>query len=420
MYPGIENKSRFTKGVDKYLLMIYAALVFIGWLAIYSSTYDALAEVRTFDLTDFYGRQLLWILVSAVVGVIILLIDSNIFQTYAGIIYIVCMGLILLVVFFGADINGAKSWIRIGSFTFQPIELAKFATALMLAKFFSQGKTSLERRTQWFFAFGLILIPAAIAILQKDTGSALVFFSFIILFYREGFSTGLILLGILAIFVFVITIKFNELYAIACLTVLLIVACVFNNGNTKKIIRNFVVYGSFALFVFAVNFAYTQILQPHQRQRIDTIFGKSVDPKGADFNLNQSKIAIGSGGFFGKGYLHGTQTKLNFVPEQRTDFIFCSIGEEFGFLGSIILIGLYLTMVIRIIVLSEKARTDFTRIYGYGVASIIFFHLFINIGMTIGLIPVIGIPLPLVSYGGSSMLGFTLLIFTFLKLSAEY
>ncbi len=287
----------------------------------------------------------------------------------------------------------------------------------MLAKFFCEGKTTSEKKNIWLFSFIIILVPAAIAILQKDTGSALVFFSFIILFYREGMNENVVLFGASLILVFVLTICLNELYTIAIITVGFIVAWIINRNQKKKIIRNILVYVLLIGFVFAVNFAYNSILQSHQRQRIDTILGQSIDPKGADFNLNQSKIAIGSGGFFGKGYLNGTQTKLNFVPEQSTDFIFCGIGEEWGFVGSLVIIALFMALIIRIIILSERHRNVFTRIYGYGVASIIFFHLLINIGMTIGLVPVIGIPLPYISYGGSSILGFTILLFVFIKLN---
>lgn len=416
---GIESRSKSSKGPDRYLLLIYVALVVIGWLAIYSASYDGLSEISTFDFSQSYGRQLIWIILSGIFAISILLIDTKIIQSYAYHVYLFCMLLIFSVVFLGTEISGAKAWIRIGSFSIQPIEFAKFATALALAKFFSEGKTASERRKLWISAFILILIPSGIAILQKDTGSALVFFSFIILFYREGFSTHALLFGILAIVLFIFTICFNELYTLAFLLVLLIVACIFFNGNKKNIIRSFIVFASMVTFVFAVNIVYNNVLQDHQRQRIDTIFGKSADPKGADFNLNQSKIAIGSGGFFGKGYLKGTQTKLNFVPEQSTDFIFCSIGEEFGFIGSLIVIGLFISLIIRVILLAEKSRNEFARIYGYGVASVFFFHLVINIGMTIGLVPVIGIPLPFISYGGSALWGFTILLFIFIKLSAE-
>lgn len=406
-------------GVDPYLIIIYLALVFIGWLTIFSSSYTPDTPFNLLNMSAPYGRQFLWILISCAFAIGILLLDSRFLKNHAYHIYLFFTALILLVVFVGTEISGAKAWIKFGSFSIQPIEFSKFATALALAKFFNEGKTVKEKQNIWLLAFSIILIPAGIAILQKDTGSALVFFSFIIMFYREGFSGKLMFLGLLLIATCVLTLYSNELYTIAFLVVVLVLSFFANHGDKRKLIRNMCVFFGFVMIVFAVNFAYTHILQPHQRQRIDTIFGKSADPKGADFNLNQSKIAIGSGGFAGKGYLKGTQTKLNFVPEQSTDFIFCGIGEEWGFIGSLFLISLFLALIIRVIILSERHKSTFVRVYGYGVASIIFFHLIINIGMTIGLIPVIGIPLPFISYGGSSLWGFTLLLFIFIKLNAE-
>lgn len=414
-----DSQAVTSKGIDTHLILIYVALVIIGWLSIYSSSYDPQAEFTLFNLDQNYGRQLIWIIVSAAFAIAILVVEGKFFYNNAYIIYLIFMLLILSVLFLGTEISGAKAWIKIGSFSIQPIEFAKFATALALAKFFNEGKTDSERRNIWLIAFIFILVPAGIAILQKDTGSALVFFSLIIMFYREGFSGWLMLLGLLIIVTFVFTLMWNELYTIAFLLVLLCISCFFIRGNKMKLLRNVGIFLGFVMLVFAVNVAYTKVLQPHQRQRIDTIFGKSIDPKGADFNLNQSKIAIGSGGFTGKGYLNGTQTKLNFVPEQTTDFIFCGIGEEWGFIGSIAIFTLFMALILRIIFLAERHKSTFVRVYGYGVASIIFFHLVINIGMTIGLVPVIGIPLPFISYGGSSLWGFTLLLFIFIKINAE-
>lgn len=414
-----DSQAVTSKGIDTHLILIYVALVIIGWLSIYSSSYDPQAEFTLFNLDHNYGRQLIWIIVSAAFAIAILVVEGKFFYNNAYIIYLIFMLLILSVLFLGTEISGAKAWIKIGSFSIQPIEFAKFATALALAKFFNEGKTDSERRNIWLIAFIFILVPAGIAILQKDTGSALVFFSLIIMFYREGFSGWLMLLGLLIIVTFVFTLMWNELYTIAFLLVLLCISCFFIRGNKMKLLRNVGIFLGFVMLVFAVNVAYTKVLQPHQRQRIDTIFGKSIDPKGADFNLNQSKIAIGSGGFAGKGYLNGTQTKLNFVPEQTTDFIFCGIGEEWGFIGSIAIFTLFMALILRIIFLAERHKSTFVRVYGYGVASIIFFHLVINIGMTIGLVPVIGIPLPFISYGGSSLWGFTLLLFIFIKINAE-
>jgi rod shape determining protein RodA len=256
-----------------------------------------------------------------------------------------------------------------------------------------------------------------VALLQHDAGSALVFFSFIILFYREGLSAEFLVLGIIAAILAYISLKFNELYSIALITVVFIVFMFINRTEKKKIRRNVIVYLASIVFVFSVYFLYDHGLEPHQKSRIDTILGKTSDPLGADFNLNQSKIAIGSGGFFGKGYLHGTQTKLNFVPEQSTDFIFCAIGEEWGFFGTLVVFGLFGALIFRILKLSEKQRNPFVRYYGYGIAGIFAIHFFINIGMTIGVLPIIGIPLPFISYGGSSLWAFTTMLFCFIKLN---
>jgi rod shape determining protein RodA len=323
----------------------------------------------------------------------------------------------ILVFFVGTEINGALAWIKIGNFSIQPTEFAKFTTALALAKFFNEGKTNKEKKFLWVNAFLFILIPILIILAQKDTGSALVFLSFVILFYREGLTGWILLIGVFAVAITIFTLFKNEIYSIIILTNLLALFLFLHRRNSTLIKRDIVLYVIGVLFVLFTNIGYQHVLQDHQRMRIDTLLGKVKDPLGADFNSNQSKIAIGSGGFWGKGYLNGTQTKLDYVPEQSTDFIFCAIGEEWGFVGSFIVISLYTLMIIRIIVLSEKNRNQFVRCYGYGIAGVIFFHFFINIGMTIGLLPIIGIPLPFISYGGSSLWAFTILLFIFVKLN---
>lgn len=412
----LSYKQESTKGFDGRLILYYSLLVIIGWLTIFSTSYNPSAS-QGFSFSLPYVRQLLWIGTSIVLAVVILLLDSRIIQHYSYHFYILCLLLVISTFFLGSEINGAKVWIKIGAFSIQPSEFMKLATALALAKFFNEGKTLGEKRSIWFIAFGIILTPAFIILLQKDTGSALVFFSFIVLFYREGMSGIIFIIGAIAVFLFVFTLLTNEIYAIALLTVILIIAWIIDRKDKKKIIRNIIIYAIAIVFIGAVNIGYNKILQPHQRQRIDTILGKTSDPKGADFNLIQSKIAIGSGGFFGKGYLNGTQTKLNFVPEQSTDFIFCAIGEEWGFVGSCALGALFLSLVIRILRLAEKNRNPYARYYGYGIAGIIAFHFFINIGMTVGLVPIIGIPLPFISYGGSSLWAFTAMLFIYIKLN---
>ena len=415
--PKLDPYNKMSKGFDVRLICYYLALVIIGWITIYSTCHIPDGSTPIFDFGQPYSKQMLWIGTSIVLATVILLIDSGIIQHYAYFFYLFCLLLMILVIFIGAEINGAKSWIKIGSFSLQPTEFMKVATALAMAKFMQEGKTANQRRYVWLAQIALITIPILVALLQHDAGSALVFFSFIILFYREGLSAEFLVLGIIAAILAYITLKFNEIYSIALITVVFIVFMILNRTEKKKIRRNVIVYLASIVFVFSVYFLYDHGLEPHQRSRIDTILGKTSDPLGADFNLNQSKIAIGSGGFFGKGYLHGTQTKLNFVPEQSTDFIFCAIGEEWGFFGTLVVFGLFGALIFRILKLSEKQRNPFVRYYGYGIAGIFAIHFFINIGMTIGLLPIIGIPLPFISYGGSSLWAFTMMLFCFIKLN---
>ena len=324
----IENRSRSSKGFDVQLIVYYLLLISIGWLTIYSSASNHITQESFFSFNNVYTKQLLFIGTSLIIGFVILLIDSRLYVHYAMYIYFFTLLLMILVLFIGTDINGAHAWIKIGSFSIQPTEFVKFATALALAKFFNEGKTSSEKRFLWVNAFLFILVPIVIILLQKDTGSALIFFSFIILFYREGLTGWILLLGAIAVGISLFTLFLNEIYAIALLTTVFLVFWFFHKKDKKKMIRNVILYVASIIFVFGVNLAYQFVLQDHQRMRIDTLIGKVEDPLGADFNVNQSKIAIGSGGFWGKGYLNGTQTKLNYVPEQSTDFIFCGIGEE--------------------------------------------------------------------------------------------
>ena len=415
--PKLDPYNKMSKGFDVRLICYYLALVIIGWITIYSTCYIPDGSTPIFDFGQPYSKQMLWIGTSIVLATVILLIDSGIIQHYAYFFYLFCLLLMILVIFIGAEINGAKSWIKIGSFSLQPTEFMKVATALAMAKFMQEGKTANQRRYVWVAQIALITIPILVALLQHDAGSALVFFSFILLFYREGLSAEFLVLGIIAAILAYITLKWNETYSIALITVVFIAFMILNRTQKKKMRRNIIVYLASIVFVFSVYFLYEHGLEPHQKQRIDTILGKTSDPLGADFNLNQSKIAIGSGGFFGKGYLHGTQTKLNFVPEQSTDFIFCAIGEEWGFFGTLVVFGLFGALIFRILKLSEKQRNPFVHYYGYGIAGIFAFHFFINIGMTIGVLPIIGIPLPFISYGGSSLWAFTMMLFCFIKLN---
>ena len=414
----MNNQRSLFFNVDWFVILTYIGLCMIGWFNIHAAVYDPL-NPNILDLDTNYGKQLIFIISAIIIGFAILLLDSKFFTTFSPIFYGITIILLILVLLIGRNVGGNQAWIPIGSFRLQPSEFAKFATCLLLARYLSSGTIKVQDiRTQLVAAF-IILIPTVLILLQPDAGSALTFSSLILLLYREGLSGYFLAIEGLSILLFVLTVLYDKYIVLAG-----IIVCAgiifYNYRKSKKRIKvtGFGVLFSI-LFIFSVDYAYNQILKPHQRNRIDVILGKVDDPRGIGYNLNQSKIAIGSGGIWGKGYLQGTQTKYNFVPEQSTDFIFCTIGEEWGFIGCFFVIGLYLFLLIRIINIAERQRSSFARIYGYGVASILFFHIFINIGMTIGLIPVIGIPLPFLSYGGSSLWSFTILLFILLKFDSN-
>jgi len=412
------NQRSIFFNVDWITILIYLALCTIGWFNIHAAVYDPM-NPSIVDMDTNYGKQLLFIVSGLLLGVVILLMDGKFFSTASPIFYGVTLLLLVLVLVVGRNVGGNQAWIPIGSFRLQPSEFAKFSTCLLLARYLSSTNMKLSD-IQTLVVCGLILlIPMGLIMLQPDTGSALTFTSLIFVLYREGMSGYFLVIGALLITLFILSLIVNKLL----LTILLIIAAaliIYFSKKTRKFIT-MISAGTVVsvAFIFCVDFAYNNVLQSHQRNRIDVILGKINDPRGQGYNLNQSKIAIGSGGLYGKGYLQGTQTKYDFVPEQSTDFIFCTVGEEWGFIGSLVVVGLYLTLLIRIINLAERQRSSFSRIYGYGVASILFFHFFINIGMTIGLVPVIGIPLPFLSYGGSSLWSFTILLFIMLKLDAN-
>jgi rod shape determining protein RodA len=414
----MNNQRSLFFNVDWFVILTYIVLCMIGWFNIHAAVYDPL-NPTILDLDTNYGKQLIFIISAIIIGFAILLLDSKFFTTFSPIFYAITIILLILVLIIGRNVGGNQAWIPIGSFRLQPSEFAKFATCLLLARYLSSGTIKVQEiRTQLVAAF-IILLPTVLILLQPDAGSALTFSSLILLLYREGLSGYFLAIEGLSILLFVLTVLYNKLIVLAGIIVVAGIIFYYYRKSKKMItVTGFGVLFSI-LFIFSVDYAYNQILKPHQRNRIDLILGKVDDPRGIGYNLNQSKIAIGSGGIFGKGYLQGTQTKYNFVPEQSTDFIFCTVGEEWGFIGCLFVIGLYLFLLIRIINIAERQRSSFARIYGYGVASILFFHVFINIGMTIGLIPVIGIPLPFLSYGGSSLWSFTILLFILLKFDSN-
>ena len=407
--------------IDWVTVLIYFALVIIGWFSIFSAKYDEL-HPSIFDMSQVYGKQLIWIGASLLVGFVILLIDAKFFNAFSLWIYIFFLVSLLAVLVYGKATKGATSWIDLGGgIKFQPSEFAKMATALALAGYLDRLDVDLQKRKDQIIAATIVLVPMALVLAQNDTGSAIVFVSFIFVLYREGFPGAgwLMVAGVAAILLFVFTLVWSQKVMYIILGVLLVLTLTFYIVTKKKgIVRMLAVFAIAFTFVFSVDYAFNKVLQEHQRNRILVLLGQLDDPKGVGYNVHQSKIAIGSGGFAGKGFLQGTQTKYDFVPEQHTDFIFCTVGEEGGFLGTATVMLLYLGLLLRIIILAERQRSTFSRVYGYAIAGILFVHIAINIGMTIGLLPVIGIPLPFLSYGGSSMLAFTIMLAIFVKQDA--
>ncbi len=403
-----EEKSIF-QYIDKPTILLYALLTLIGWIAIYSAVYNE-EHQSIFDLSQEYGKQLLWIGLSYLLLTIILALDFRIFEGISPFVYLISLVMGGLVLVLGREVNGARAWFEIGSFRLQPAEFMKLGTCLMVAYYFSNTDVAISKIKSKIIVGMLLLVPVALIFLQHDTGSALVYASFIFVLYREGLSVNYLVFGGLAILVVVLTLIFNEWATSISVAVLLAIYVFLSRKKWRSFLQGMLVAGPALALIFSVNYAFENILETHQRQRINVLLGKVEDYKGAGYNVHQSLIAIGSGGFFGKGFLQGTQTKFDFVPEQSTDFIFCTIGEEYGFWGSSLLLTLYALLLIRIIQMAERQTSRFGRVYGYGVASILFFHVFVNIGMAIGLLPVIGIPLPFISYGGSSMFSFTILL----------
>ena len=401
-------------------ILLYLGIVLFGWLNIYAACYDE-AHASVFDFSRQHGKQILWMASAFLIAVCILLIHPRVFSNGSYIIYGIVLLLLVATLFIGTVTNGGQSWIDFGAFKFQPSEFAKFATALALSKYISAIDIDLTLlRTRATLAL-MVLVPAGLILLQHDTGSALVFLAFLLPFFREGLSHYILLIGLLAIILFVSALLINKYLLMG----ILLAICLFYLfvWLSKRTSRNYWHTAAFfivcCLFTLSVEFTFEHVLETHQRNRIYVLLGKVEDPRGVGYNVDQAKIAIGSGGLVGKGFLNGTITKANFVPEQETDFIFCTVGEEWGFIGCLILIAAYVLLLIRLITMAERQRSTFSRFYGYCVASILFFHFAINIGMVLGLVPVIGIPLPFFSYGGSSLIAFTILLCIFIRQDAD-
>ena len=412
------NRESIFNNLDWPTVLIWLVLMTMGWLNIFAAVYDPLDHLSIFDLGINSGKQLLWIGTSIILAIFVLAIDYKFYDSAAYLIYGAVMALLVVVLAVGKTVAGSKSWLGIGSFGIQPSEFAKLATALALAKYISNPSIRLDNLREVANAGGILALPAVLILLQNDTGSTLVFSAFVIVLYREGLPGIIPMAGLLVVALFILTLLVPQLYLLilfAFLAVGIWFMIPHTVRNTGLVIGGLV----FSVAVVSgVDFFVKDVLQPHQQDRIQALINPEADPLGFGWNVTQSKIAIGSGGFLGKGFLEGTQTKFDFVPEQSTDFIFCTIGEEHGWVGSLVVVGLFVLLLFRILDISERQKTRFGRIYGYGVASILFFHMLVNIGMTIGLFPVIGIPLPFFSYGGSSLWSFTILLFILLRIDS--
>jgi rod shape determining protein RodA len=412
------KNQRVGSSIDWITVLLYIALVIMGWMTIYSASLP-LEETSLFDLSQIYGRQMLFIGLTIPIIFIILFTDAKLFERFSFVFYGVGIILLLGLFAFGKTIKGQTNWYQFGGFGFQPSEFVKTATALLLAKFLSYSQINLKYTKHQLMGLAIIGLPIFLILLQPDAGSAMIFISLIFVLNREGLPSWYFISGIVAVGLFFFSLIIPPTYLISIVLVIMIIHYVFN----RKITRNPVVYGLIYIvivaFSFSVSFVYNTVLEPHQKDRINVLIGDDVDMKKEGYNLDQSMIAIGSGGFFGKGYLEGTQTKGGFVPEQHTDYIFTTVGEEWGFIGSTLVIALFVTLFLRIIYLAENQKTKFSRVYGYCVATYLFMHFFVNIAMLIKLFPTIGVPLPFFSYGGSSLWAFTILLFIFIKLDAN-
>lgn len=477
-----DNSKSVFRSIDWITICIYIALLIFGWFSICGACYDY-DNPNLFSLSTRSGMQVIWIGTSFLLGLVLLLTDDRLFDMFSYLIYIAIIGLLLVTIFIAPDTKGSHSWLKFGGFSIQPAEFAKFATALAVAKLMSAYGFSLSHRNDFLKAAGLVLLPMVLIVAQRETGSALVYLAFFLMFYREGMPGSVLFIGLAAVVYFVVGVRFDPVHLLDTPTSVgefsvLLMILLFTGGMTrvygqkKPYSKRIFIYGlgataiaiGFSFFVIPVDITWVQlgivigliaylcivavkerfpryfyialfalgsvtffysadfvlnnVLEAHQQVRIKVLLGLEDDPSGAGYNVNQSKIAIGSGGLQGKGFLNGTQTKLKYVPEQETDFIFCTVGEEEGFFGSASVLTLFLCLILRLIHVSERQTTTFGRVYGYSVVSIFLFHVFINVGMVLGLTPVIGIPLPFFSYGGSSLWGFTLLLFIFLRIDA--
>ncbi len=415
----MKNQS-VSNNLDWISVVIFITLVVLGWMNIYSSSLSLSAgDTSIFDISQVYGKQMLFIILTIPIIFVVLFADSKFYEKYASVIFAVSLLSLAGLFLFGKTIAGQRCWYGIGSFTLQPSEFAKAATALALAKFLSDVQVNLNNVSDQLKALSIIFLPVILILPQPDPGSALIYTVFFFVLYREGMPGWYLGVGFVAIILFILALLLPPIYIILIAAIIL----AFVYFKSRIINRSILLSGLILLviggFVFSVDYVFTNVFKQHHRDRFNILLGKAVDMKGIGYNTNQSEIAIGSGGFFGKGYLEGTQTKGGFVPAQHTDYIITTVGEEWGFFGSVIVISLFLGLILRILYLAERQKTKFSRVYGYCVAGVLFIHTFVNIAMVLGVFPTIGVPLPFFSYGGSGLWGFTILLFIFLKMDAN-
>ncbi|MDI9309531.1 MAG: rod shape-determining protein RodA [Limnohabitans sp.] len=404
--------------IDWVSVLIYTALVVIGWMNIYSSDLKPDSDY-IFDLTQNYGKQLFFIGFTILLIIIVLTLEGKFYERFSSVIFGASLVLLAGLFVAGKTIAGQRCWYAIGTFTLQPSEFAKAATALALAKFLSDPQINLKKVNHQILALLVIGLPILLILPQPDPGSALIFISLIFVLHREGLSSWYLWTGAFAIVLFVMALLLKPQYVILIIFIGIVLQYLKSRRKYRNIVGSAIVFILMSGFSLSVNYVFENVFKQHHRDRFNILLGKEVDMGGIGYNTNQAKIAIGSGGWVGKGYLEGTQTKGNFVPEQHTDYIFTTVGEEWGFAGTSVIVLLFVGLMLRILYLAENQKTKFSRIYGYGVVSILFTHFFVNIAMVIGIFPTIGVPLPFLSYGGSSLWGFTILLFVFLKMDAN-
>ncbi len=415
----MRNQS-ITNHIDWISVVLFITLVIMGWLNIYSSSLSSVTgDGSLFDLSQFYGKQLLYIALTVPLILVILFVEGKFYEKYASVIYIISVLSIAGLFVFGKSVKGQANWYSFGSFGIQPSEFAKAATALALAKYLSDVQVNLRILKDQIIALAIVFFPVLLIAIH-DPGSALIYMIFFVVLYREGLPGWYLFTGFSAILLFILMLITNNPFIVIGISAVVLVINYFRSRLIdRNIIASSIILVLITIFSFSVSFVFNNVFKQHHRDRFNILLGKQVDMKGIGYNIHQSEIAIGSGGWIGKGYLEGTQTKGGFVPEQHTDYIFTTVGEEWGFIGSIIVIGLFVVLVLRIIYLAERQKTKFSRVYGYCVGGILFIHFFVNIAMVVGIFPTVGIPLPFFSYGGSGLWGFTILLFIFLKMDAN-